>query len=466
MTQPWKTFRHNGVVFPEPFKATGQSWLSPLAEEMLVAWWRQPEERRKDKVFKTNFVHDLNMMSKASDRELRDWPFDLVIKLPPTLKELSPEERKLRKMRQQATKANFGFATIDGVKTPCQYGIEPPGIFIGRGDHPLRGRWKDRITAEDVTLNLDAKAPIPLGKWRHIVEMRDQYWIASWPKPLGQHGRKYLWVAETAAPRQSKDKAKYDKALALTRDIERIRELYASGLYSPEFRTAMYLLDNLALRVGDEKGEDAADTVGVCTLRCEHVSYELDSQEVSLDFLGKDSVRLEVTFIPPRAIFNAIVTRLDSAQGDEPLFPHVSAQDINRFLKAQMGGLTAKTFRTMHGTAAAREFLKGCSGPTQGRDLKGDTVLTAKYANLAAAQRLNHRRTLPKNWEERLAKKQPSREKEFLVAAQDYNLGTSLKSYIDPRVFVDWDPTGSWLKIYSKALRAKFAWALATVEGG
>ena len=29
-----------------------------------------------------------------------------------------------------------------------------PGIFIGRGEHPLRGKWKPRVTAKDVTLNL------------------------------------------------------------------------------------------------------------------------------------------------------------------------------------------------------------------------------------------------------------------------------------------------------------------------
>ena len=39
------------------------------------------------------------------------------------------------------------------------YMAEPPGIFIGRGEHPLRGKWKPRVTAKDVTLNLgkDAK---------------------------------------------------------------------------------------------------------------------------------------------------------------------------------------------------------------------------------------------------------------------------------------------------------------------
>ena len=53
---------------------------------------------------------------------------------------------------------------------------------------------------------------------------------------------------------------------------------------------ALYLIDNLALRVGNEKGEDEADTVGVCSLRVEHIEF-LEGSKIKLDFLGKDSVR-------------------------------------------------------------------------------------------------------------------------------------------------------------------------------
>jgi len=35
--------------------------------------------------------------------------------------------------------------------------------------------------------------------------------------------------------------------------------------------TATYLIDRLALRVGNEKSEDEADTVGTCSLRVEHI---------------------------------------------------------------------------------------------------------------------------------------------------------------------------------------------------
>tara|TARA_R110002050_G_scaffold85289_2_gene182004 strand:+ start:1964 stop:2188 length:225 start_codon:yes stop_codon:yes gene_type:complete len=57
-----------------------------------------------------------------------------------------------------------------------------------------------------------------------------------------------------------------------------------------QFATAMWVIDKLALRVGNEKGEDEADTVGCCSLRKEHISLVPPSRLV-FDFLGKDSMR-------------------------------------------------------------------------------------------------------------------------------------------------------------------------------
>lgn len=54
----------------------------------------------------------------------------------------------------------------------------------------------------------------------------------------------------------------------------------------------MWIIDKLALRVGGEKGDDEADTVGCCSLRREHLTFngKSESHEVELEFLGKDSM--------------------------------------------------------------------------------------------------------------------------------------------------------------------------------
>lgn len=50
--------------------------------------------------------------------------------------------------------------------------------------------------------------------------------------------------------------------------------------------TATYLIDKLALRVGNEKSEEEADTVGCCSLRVEHIQI-LEDNQIGFDFLGK-----------------------------------------------------------------------------------------------------------------------------------------------------------------------------------
>ena len=70
---------------------------------------------------------------------------------------------------------------------------------------------------------------------------------------------------------------KYEKARQLKLKIDKIRENYIADFKSKEMRVrqrsvAMYFIDKLALRAGNEKDDDQADTVGCCSLRCEHIT--------------------------------------------------------------------------------------------------------------------------------------------------------------------------------------------------
>jgi DNA topoisomerase I len=69
-----------------------------------------------------------------------------------------------------------------------------------------------------------------------------------------------------------------------------MEELKDKLMLTRQRATAMYLIDRLALRAGNEKGEDEADTVGCCSLRFEHITLE-PPNKVIFDFLGKDSIR-------------------------------------------------------------------------------------------------------------------------------------------------------------------------------
>lgn len=64
-----------------------------------------------------------------------------------------------------------------------------------------------------------------------------------------------------------------------------------------QIATAVWIIDKLALRVGGEKGDDEADTVGCCSLRTEHLTFHENASvhEIELEFLGKDSMLFKDT---------------------------------------------------------------------------------------------------------------------------------------------------------------------------
>ena len=87
-----------------------------------------------------------------------------------------------------------------------------------------------------------------------------------------------------------------------------------------QLATAMYFIDRLALRAGNEKGEDEADTVGCCSLRCEHVTLSKeddDVHKVHFDFLGKDSIRfVQDVVVEEQIAKNVRIFKKDKGSGD------------------------------------------------------------------------------------------------------------------------------------------------------
>ena len=87
--------------------------------------------------------------------------------------------------------------------------------------------------------------------------------------------------------------------------------------------TAVYFIDKLALRAGNEKGEDEADTVGCCSLRCEHVTMDPPVNLV-FDFLGKDSIRYFNSVQVEPQVFKNIRIFKENKNDDDALFDRVT----------------------------------------------------------------------------------------------------------------------------------------------
>jgi hypothetical protein len=85
----------------------------------------------------------------------------------------------------------------------------------------------------------------------------------------------------------------------------------------------MYFIDKLALRAGNEKGDDEADTVGCCSLRCEHVTLEQPNY-IIFDFLGKDSIRYYKRVPVDDQVFKNIKIFKQNKEDGDNLFDRVN----------------------------------------------------------------------------------------------------------------------------------------------
>src|SRR5256884_1266842 len=505
----WKELRHNGVAFPPTYEPKGLQIIiggetvrpSPDAEEMAYAWGKKRTTPYvQDPVFQTNFLSDFVKVlpakyANANYSEINFSPVYEYLSKEELLrsdKELKKKVAAQRKELRLQLKEKYGYAVIDGTKTEfANWMVEPPSLFMGRGSHPMRGRWKPRIHPEDVVLNLSENVETPSGNWKEIVHDHESIWIAYWVDKLS-NVRKYVWPSDISDLRQERDKMKYDAARKLQRRLPDVRQFIEKNLLSPDLKmrklaTVSYLIDNLAMRVGDEKDEDEADTVGASTLRVEHLKFL--PHGVEFDFLGKDSVRWQKTLKVDGANTPIRKNLQEFSQGKRPedlVFDGITSQHVNRFLNKAMRGLTAKVFRTHHATEIVQTYLRRHNGfkPEESPYVK---LHHARVANLEAAIRCNHKRTPPKTWEGTLLKKQQRLDElktrevktdkqkmrlderirklkldvDLQKRTRDYNLNTSLRNYIDPRVYKNWANKAEfdWKGIYPKTLQRKFLWA-------
>ncbi|MCL2257140.1 MAG: DNA topoisomerase I [Candidatus Bathyarchaeota archaeon] len=401
-------------------------------------------------------------------------------------KKTQAEERKVKKLEM---KEKFGYAEVDGRQLEVANWIsEPSCLFAGRGDHPQRGKWKEGPKQEDITLNLSPDAP-KLEGWKNIWEP-DKMYVAKWIDKLT--GKvKYVWFSDTAFLKQDREREKFQKAENLGKQIgqveKHIREnLRAKELERRKVATVAWLIFAVNMRVGDEKDPDEADTVGAITLRDEHISIEGDA--VTFDFLGKDSVRWVKTIQAELQV----VKNLNEFKKDKTkqyLFEGIDSKKVSRFLSEKVPKLTAKVFRTWKCTKTLKEELDK-SGVTK-VDPEYKKNYAARMANLKVAEVANHKRKIPPTFDERVkvkeenlkamqtqlkAKKNEGKKTETFEAriekakldleltklTREYNLGTSLKSYIDPQAYVKWAKKVKFdiIKFYPTTLRNKYSWAL------
>lgn len=532
----WNTLEHKGPVFAPPyeplpptvkFKYDGKEMkLSEDAEEVAGFYARMLEHEYTSKQqFNDNFFKDWRKSMTAQEREtIKDLKKCFFGSMHAHFAELSERNRNRTKEEKLALKQKneellkeYGTCTIDGHKEKIgNFKIEPPGLFRGRGEHPKMGMVKRRVMPEDVIINCGKESKFPEApeghRWKEVRHDNTVSWLASWTENV-QGQVKYVMLNPSSKLKGEKDWQKYETARRLLKHIDKIRDTYRDEWKSKEMRirqraVAMYFIDKLALRAGNEKDEDQADTVGCCSLRVEHIELhkELNGKEnvVVFDFLGKDSIRYYNEVEVEKRVFKNLELFKENKKDGDDLFDRLNTSVLNEHLRELMEGLTAKVFRTFNASFTLQNQLAELTDPEM---TVPEKLLAYNRANRAVAILCNHQRAVPKshdksmsNLKEKIRLKREAvdqcqkefkelkkrgdaaaKEKkhkmlerlkdqlkklELQETDRDENktiaLGTSKLNYLDPRISVAWcKKFGVPIeKIFNKTHRDKFRWAI------
>ncbi|KAI3447020.1 hypothetical protein Pfo_003685 [Paulownia fortunei] len=543
--QKWTTLVHNGVIFPPPYKPHGVKMLykgkpvdlTPEQEEVATMYAVMLDTDYMSKPqFKENFMTDWRKILGKNHiiQSLEHCDFTPIYEWHQKEKEkkkhMTTDEKKALKEEKLKQEEKYMWAIVDGVREKVgNFRVEPPGLFRGRGEHPKMGKLKKRIRPSDITINIGKDAPIPEcpirgDSWKEIRHDNTVTWLAYWNDPINPKEFKYVFLAASSSLKGQSDKEKYEKARLLKDYIQGIRAAYtkdfaSNDLTKKQIAVATYLIDKLALRAGNEKDDDEADTVGCCTLKVENVE-PVPPNILKFDFLGKDSIRYQNEVEVETAVFKAIQQFRSGKKGGDDLFDTLDTSKLNAHLKELMPGLTAKVFRTYNASITLDEML---SRETRGGDVN-EKVVVYQHANKEVAIICNHQRTVSKSHSAQMlrlnekieelkgvleelktdlarAKKgkpplknadgkpkrnmnpnalerkiaqttakieKMERDKETKEDLKTVALGTSKINYLDPRITVAWCKRHEVPieKIFNKSLLAKFAWAMDVDPGG
>lgn len=431
-----KSLTHHGVLFPA--KYTHQNFLnfnlSPLAEEMLYSYASKIEtEYVKKPEFNINFYSCLKRELNKSQLSLKfpdDFKklFDEMNKYREkhSVKNLTDAQKQERKQKSEENKKKYGFAKVDGIKEPLgNFIVEPPSIFIGRGDSPYIGLWKYEVQPEDVIINYipekesdNPPAPPKGHKWKEVISNPNITYIARYIETIGKDEKgepimknpKEVRFASTSSITSASDLKKYEKADKLLENWDKVQKYIREGIDSDdnvirECALIAWLIQYTSIRIGSEETENGV--VGASTLKIKNVkieeTYDSDDKKIvkelfgggksfilHLNFIGKDSIQYDNSFVIPAYIASGLKKSMKGKKEDEMLFD-VNANQVNQFLGKCLEGLTAKVFRTAWAKKVMLEIYKPNdfvkSWPDEYK------VLKLKILILDVSLRLNHKKT-------------------------------------------------------------------------
>ena len=293
----------------------------------------------------------------------------------------------------------------DGVATAQLAGLryttdQQPGVRRRRKGRGFAYLDRDGVTIRDEgELRRIRRLAIPPA-WTDV-------WIS--PSPLGHiqatgrdaRGRKQYRYHQRW--REVRDEAKYGKLSDFAKALPRIRERVDVDLGRPGvprervLATAVRILEETFMRVGNVEYARANGSFGLTTLRAKHV--DVDGSRIVFRFRGKSGKDHEVDVRDRRLA--RVIAQLEQLPGQE-LFRYlddggelrtIGSDDVNQYLREISNeDLSAKDFRTWAGTVLAARALAEL-GPArndriaQKRVVQAIDIVAARLGNTRAVCR-------------------------------------------------------------------------------
>lgn len=483
-TVKWQTLSHNGVYFAPPyvplpknvkFLYEGKPVSLPPEAEEVAGFFAQILETdyAVNPTFIKNFFHDFRRVLAAYPElvfiaEFEKCDFTQMhkhfVEQKEVRKRMTKEEKEAIKQEKLKIEEKYGWALMDGRREKVgNFRIEIPGLFRGRGSHPKTGCLKKRVTPEQITINIGAEAKVPVPppghRWGNVVHDNKVTWLAMWKENVNDN-IKYVFLGATSSLKGLSDMKKFEKARELKKHVKRIRADYTRELQdrlmaTRQRATAMYLIDRFALRAGNEKGEDEADTVGCCSLRFEHITLD-PPNKVTFDFLGKDSIRYFNEVEVDRQVFkNLKLFKKPPKKEGDPLFDRLTTSSLNKHLSTYMDGLTAKVFRTFNASYTFQDELK----QTPENASVAEKMLAYNRANRQVAILCNHQRSVSKSFGTQMTRMDERikalKYQRWTLKKQMVKLDSSLKRKRPELLAAESDLDDEFVKSYELLLKEK-----------
>jgi DNA topoisomerase-1 len=433
----WTSLQYEGPFFPKPYeykkikiKIKGKLVaLNKEAEEYGILFSKYLNTKyMHDPLFLQNFWNDFQtfLSSNIQANKLEDFDFENYTRIKHSpIKSIVSEHSK--------------YALINGKKQELQnYKMEPPGIFIGRGLNPNRGKIKVRILPQDVIINTSNPQTLKNPKqWKELVMDQEASWVANWNDPI-THKKKYVFPL-LAFKSQSYEE-KFDFARLLKQHIQTIRKQYLNDLKSQDLKTQqlatiVYFVDTCAMRIGNKKSPRDTQTLGISTLQKKNIQLK-NNHVVEFDFISKDSMRYQRSIKVIQQVYKNL-TKFLNEKNTLQVFYLADSSAVNAYLDSFLLDLTSKVWRTYNASEIMYQKLK------KSKD-KESLLQNFEDANEEIAILCNH----------------------LIGTKQDLNMSTSILNYIDPRIIISFAKKFKvdFLEFYNESELKKFHWALTTTS--